>query len=33
MCMAYDVILFDIDGTLCDPAESIIESAEYALQN
>lgn len=30
--MAYDVILFDIDGTLCDPGVSIIESARYALE-
>lgn len=29
--MAYDFILFDIDGTLCDPGISIIESARYAL--
>lgn len=29
--MAYDTILFDIDGTLCDPGISIIESARYAL--
>jgi phosphoglycolate phosphatase len=29
--MAYDIILFDIDGTLCDPGTSIIESARYAL--
>lgn len=29
--MAYDTILFDIDGTLCDPGVSIIESARYAL--
>lgn len=29
--MAYDVILFDIDGTLCDPGISIIESARFAL--
>lgn len=31
MPMAYDIILFDIDGTLCDPGASIIESARYAL--
>jgi len=29
--MAYDTILFDIDGTLCDPGISIIESARYTL--
>jgi len=29
--MAYDIILFDIDGTLCDPGVSIIESARFAL--
>lgn len=29
--MAYQTILFDIDGTLCDPGMSIIESARYAL--
>lgn len=29
--MAYDIILFDIDGTLCDPGISIIESARFAL--
>ncbi len=29
--MAYETILFDIDGTLCDPGTSIIESARYAL--
>lgn len=29
--MAYDVILFDIDGTLCDPGPSIIDSAKFAL--
>lgn len=29
--MAYDTILFDIDGTLCDPGGSIVESARYAL--
>ena len=27
----YDTILFDIDGTLCDPGKSIIECARYAL--
>lgn len=30
--MTYDTILFDIDGTLCDPGVSIIESARYALE-
>lgn len=29
--MAYNTILFDIDGTLCDPGDSIIEAARYAL--
>jgi phosphoglycolate phosphatase len=29
--MAYDVILFDIDGTLCNPGSSITESARHAL--
>lgn len=29
--MAYDTILFDIDGTLCDPGKSMIECARYAL--
>ena len=29
--MAYDITLFDIDGTLCDPGISITESARYAL--
>lgn len=29
--MAYETILFDIDGTLCDPGDSIIESARFAL--
>lgn len=29
--MAYSIILFDIDGTLCDPGRSLIESARYAL--
>ncbi|MBP3301287.1 MAG: HAD family hydrolase [Clostridia bacterium] len=27
----YDVILFDLDGTLTDPAEGITKSVEYAL--
>ncbi len=31
--MAYSTLLFDIDGTLCDPGVSIIESARYALDN
>ena len=30
--MSYQTILFDIDGTLCDPGNSIIESARYALK-
>lgn len=30
--MSYRTILFDIDGTLCDPGNSIIESARYALK-
>ncbi len=30
--MAYDTILFDVDGTLCDPGKSMIESARYALE-
>jgi phosphoglycolate phosphatase len=29
--MAYEIILFDVDGTLCDPGPSMIESAKYAL--
>ena len=29
--MTYKTILFDIDGTLCDPGDSIIESARFAL--
>ena len=29
--MAYDTILFDVDGTLCDPGDSLVESARYAL--
>lgn len=29
--MAYKTILFDIDGTLCDPGKSMIECARYAL--
>jgi phosphoglycolate phosphatase len=30
--MAYNIILFDIDGTLCYPGNSIVESARYALK-
>jgi len=29
--MPYNTYLFDIDGTLCDPGPSIIDSARYAL--
>lgn len=29
--MGYSIILFDVDGTLCDPGESLIECARYAL--
>lgn len=29
--MVYSTILFDVDGTLCDPGESLIECARYAL--
>lgn len=29
--MAYSILLFDVDGTLCDPGESLIECARYAL--
>lgn len=29
--MAYKTIFFDVDGTLCDPGKSMIESARYAL--
>lgn len=29
--MAYEVILFDVDGTLCNPGRSMLESAKYAL--
>lgn len=29
--MAYTTILFDVDGTLCDPGKSMIECAKYAL--
>lgn len=29
--MTYDAILFDVDGTLCDPGKSMIECARYAL--
>lgn len=29
--MTYSTILFDVDGTLCDPGKSMIECARYAL--
>lgn len=29
--MTYSTILFDVDGTLCDPGRSMIECARYAL--
>lgn len=29
--MAYDTIMFDVDGTLCDPGKSMIECARHAL--
>ncbi len=29
--MSYNIILFDVDGTLCDPGPSLIESAKFAL--
>lgn len=29
--MIYKTVLFDVDGTLCDPGKSMIESARYAL--
>lgn len=29
--MTYQTILFDVDGTLCDPGKSMIECAKYAL--
>lgn len=29
--MTYNTILFDVDGTLCDPGKSMIECAKYAL--
>lgn len=29
--MTYHTILFDVDGTLCDPGKSMIECARYAL--
>lgn len=32
MPMSYDILLFDVDGTLCDPGRSMIESARYALE-
>ena len=31
--MKYKTILFDVDGTLCDPGKSMIECARYALSN
>ena len=31
--MAYKVILFDVDGTLCNPGRSMLESAKYALNH
>ncbi len=30
--MTYNTILFDADGTLCDPGRSMIECARYALE-
>ena len=30
--MNYDVILFDLDGTLTDSAEGIVNSVVYALE-
>lgn len=30
--MTYNTILFDVDGTLCDPGRSMIECARYALE-
>lgn len=30
--MPYNTILFDVDGTLCDPGRSMIECARYALE-
>jgi phosphoglycolate phosphatase len=29
--MTYNTVLFDVDGTLCDPGKSMIECARYAL--
>lgn len=29
--MTYKTILFDVDGTLCDPGKSMVECAKYAL--
>lgn len=29
--MKYTTVLFDVDGTLCDPGKSMLESARYAL--
>jgi phosphoglycolate phosphatase len=29
--MPYNTILFDVDGTLCDPGKSMLECAKYAL--
>ncbi|MEO5691392.1 MAG: HAD hydrolase-like protein [Candidatus Saccharimonadales bacterium] len=29
--MSYNTVLFDVDGTLCDPGKSMIECARYAL--
>lgn len=29
--MSYTTILFDVDGTLCDPGKSMVECAKYAL--
>lgn len=31
--MCYDIILFDLDGTLTDSAEGIVNSVVYALEN
>lgn len=30
--MSYNTILFDVDGTLCDPGKSMLECARYALE-
>ena len=32
LLMSYDVILFDLDGTLTDSAEGIVNSVVYALE-